>query len=661
MEISRKKFSAIVFLIVLGFSALSYQAYKWGTSSKPGPNMDFEDFPSSVSWKIGNDGAGNFSATNQYGATVYRSTNGSDVVQAALNATSLAGGGCVYIMPASLNGSVIVMNKTRLVIEKGVVGLSFSVNATATCAVADWNAGRLSYYKVGVLTFNENLDAGTVSQVSWVNSTNVEANGFWFGNQNRTDAVANPTSPYDYIISTDDTNYYMKNGTTGQNDFSSTNVSRVFANAIGNETRGGTTYVKAGNYSLTSSIVITGSWYSGIASDDIGSTWLIIGEGINDTLLSPSNNVDCITVKNHARVVLKDFMINAPTSGTTGCGIFGWDNGDTTDYGGVPFSGGSRIEDVRVVGGLWGFKIENPNLMTFSNIYSENFLSGAFWLYQTDNLYNWGDVTFEGTNLFCAYANNGIGILVSRAASAGSREINLLYGFGQMVFLNLNTYTNTTAMYMDYLNNAYIRGIHAENWHTVIYGNHMGYCTFTGDNTYSYLAAASDIFVSLTSSAQANKFTDWFSESGSSFQAFQDLNTNPDYPNIFESWWLRADTGCTISNTVSAGTVVRDIHKLNAGGSFTGFSGSPAGIVANPVLSGSTLVPWGGNASIANGTTYTCKLLPMTIYISGGTVSQVQVGGSTVYTATNCDVHLVPGETFSVTWSSAPTITVDGE
>jgi len=77
--------------------------------------------------------------------------------------------------------------------------------------------------------------------------------------------------PYSYIIFTDGTNYYAKNGKTGQIDFSGTDASTVIQNAINSLAEGGgKIYIKAGVYRCKSqidltkarSIVIEGEGYS---------------------------------------------------------------------------------------------------------------------------------------------------------------------------------------------------------------------------------------------------------------------------------------------------------------------------------------------------------------------------------------------------------------
>ncbi len=66
-----------------------------------------------------------------------------------------------------------------------------------------------------------------------------------------------------------------------------------------------------------------------------------------------------------------------------------------------------------------------------------------------------------------------------------------------------------------------------------------------------------------------------------------------------------------------------------------------------------------GGASITVGAspfTYTASSSPETVYIRGGTVSNIATGGQNIFTATNATVELGPLETVTVTYSSAPTM-----
>ena len=84
------------------------------------------------------------------------------------------------------------------------------------------------------------------------------------------------------------------------------------------------------------------------------------------------------------------------------------------------------------------------------------------------------------------------------------------------------------------------------------------------------------------------------------------------------------------------------------------------GHIVNPISSGgNTLVDSGSNSTWVSARTYTNSESPKILYISGGTVTAIVYDGTTLYTtATTCNIILQPGDTFSVTFSSAPKITV---
>ena len=88
---------------------------------------------------------------------------------------------------------------------------------------------------------------------------------------------------------------------------------------------------------------------------------------------------------------------------------------------------------------------------------------------------------------------------------------------------------------------------------------------------------------------------------------------------------------------------------------------NPVGKIASPI-SGSAIVDWGSSSTWLSGTKYTNWGSPKTVYLTGGTVSAIVVDGQTLFTATTTTtIILQPGDTFSVTFISAPTITVIGQ
>lgn len=76
-------------------------------------------------------------------------------------------------------------------------------------------------------------------------------------------------SPYSYTVFTDGSTVYMKNGTTGQIDYTSSNASKLLQFAAGNLSLvGGTVFVKDGLYYVDSTIYLN---YSGVTIQ--GETW----------------------------------------------------------------------------------------------------------------------------------------------------------------------------------------------------------------------------------------------------------------------------------------------------------------------------------------------------------------------------------------------------
>jgi parallel beta-helix repeat protein len=78
---------------------------------------------------------------------------------------------------------------------------------------------------------------------------------------------------YSYIIWTDGTKYYAKNGQTGQIEFSGTDASTVIQSAIDALPNGGKIFIKAGTYpatfSLRSNIILEGEGYATIINGTI--------------------------------------------------------------------------------------------------------------------------------------------------------------------------------------------------------------------------------------------------------------------------------------------------------------------------------------------------------------------------------------------------------
>ena len=86
---------------------------------------------------------------------------------------------------------------------------------------------------------------------------------------------------------------------------------------------------------------------------------------------------------------------------------------------------------------------------------------------------------------------------------------------------------------------------------------------------------------------------------------------------------------------------------------------NPVGPISSPI-SGGTIVDSGSSNKWTSGTTYTNWESPKLLSISGGTVTAIEVNGQAL-SPTTSTITLQPGDTFSITFSSTPTIKVSGQ
>jgi len=106
------------------------------------------------------------------------------------------------------------------------------------------------------------------------------------------------------------------------------------------------------------------------------------------------------------------------------------------------------------------------------------------------------------------------------------------------------------------------------------------------------------------------------------------------------TWWLGNDTDYVYQNV-----------GWNPIGYYSG--GNIGGASSN------LLVDYGVSNTYVSGTTYTCWQSPKEIIITGGTVTAIVMDGQTLFSsATTISLYLMPGDSFSITASSMPTIKV---
>jgi len=314
----------------------------------------------------------------------------------------------------------------RLVIEKGATGVTYSIQTGATCVVEDWNDGETKYYSAGTLTLRLDHASGAVY-----------AGEYHLDGDNVTEVLQYPTQPASYIIFKSGSTYYAKNSSTGEVDYSGTSASSVINSAIsalGSE--GGTIFIRAGYYYLTSSI--------SISKDDVS----IIGEGKRSTILKiNADGVDAIKITGTGitgTAVRRSFFIGhlaihgKADRSLTGDGIeatnasmivvfdveFRWLNGSALHFNTVwnslisnsyfmecgDFPTAKPVLDMGEATG------DNTNSIRFTNCVIENFYYRAVYVSANSNQIEFVNCKFHGrsteTNIFDTVYADGYRIFI---------------------------------------------------------------------------------------------------------------------------------------------------------------------------------------------------------------------------------------------------------
>ena len=125
---------------------------------------------------------------------------------------------------------------------------------------------------------------------------------YWDGT---TETNPNSYQPYSYLISTDGTNYYLKNGTTNRVIEQSTDADTIINNGFGNATAGDTIFFSDGIYSVTAQLNDT----------DVS----IVGQSVNGTVLKATASMQSIlylTPTQQLKTNIRDLTLDANTYAT---------------------------------------------------------------------------------------------------------------------------------------------------------------------------------------------------------------------------------------------------------------------------------------------------------------------------------------------------------
>ncbi len=200
-------------------------------------------FPQPYNYIIDTNGTNYFAYNGTTGYLELQGLVAATVIQAAIDqiATIPPSGGDVMIRSGTFTSAITLKNNVRLVLSKGTVGITVSIDAGATCILEDYCNSITWYYSAGVLVMQYNNINGLI--------TGIYSNfhEYWSQTLNRTDAVVNPTAPYSYIVDVVGSVYRVKNGTTGQIDYQDTNASAVLQPILAENK---TIVFKSGNYPI---------------------------------------------------------------------------------------------------------------------------------------------------------------------------------------------------------------------------------------------------------------------------------------------------------------------------------------------------------------------------------------------------------------------------
>jgi parallel beta-helix repeat protein len=410
---------------------------------------------------------------------------------------------------------------------------------------------------------------------------------------------------YRYIIWTDGTNYYAKNGTTGQIEFSGTDASTVIQEAI-----------DAGN-GLGNTIILK------MREDWIINNPINLGRRHYTTIVADLG-VNYISVNGkNPRLVLADGVNNAMFT-----------TGGTTTYGlilrGLRIYGNRNKQS----GGLYLVDLYNAsNAIVDSCTIEESYLHGlritsASYLIKSFIRNNNGLGVFAGSDtkiIDNEFSSNGW--LLSNPASYSS-----IYCSGSVIIIGNNIYSNP-----------YGSGIYVEGYYNTIVGNrisNVGYFGIFMSNAKYNIVVANNI--EGASRASYNSFD--------GIRIQDDSRNNIIALNIIRDVYSDSDT-----SMVAYG--IRDISTTKNNYIFSnrliGTFNSGMIYVTNP-RTVSTISVGASPFTYTNNTD-----APILIIISGGNVSSISYnrgGSSTILPITSGSIWLGIGDSITVTYTSAPTM-----
>jgi parallel beta-helix repeat protein len=601
---------------------------------------------------------------------------------------------------------------------------TISASAGANGAITPTGSVSVNYGGSQTFTITPN-NGYTIASLSVDGSAVAVGSSYTFSNvvaSHTISATFAPTGTYSYIISVSGSNYQMTDGTTGQIVFQSTSSSKVFSNVVGNCSVGSSIDVESGVYAVNTMWLIAQT--NGITVNFENGAKLVAGNNLNAPVLFLYGVDNCnilgVTIDGNAanqvaggssvltrpdgifiagsndevdNALIYDCRETGVEIGNFGntvhsgainskiynCGWNGFTDGAASDlncylmnseiygcsdvgastYGIGTLIAGNYVHDLNGTtggggNGYWGIAVEGGQ----NNIITNNIINNTRWGILVDNsgnaLVGTTDNTTIANNKIFNSATGGIhlaygteanlvtGNQITRVSSPGDSYgafgIDLNSACFNSIIGNYVSQSDCYGVFLDLSsNNNTLTG-------NYIFDNGLINTGSTGDQSGIRLDGNSNFL-------SGNYIYDDRSGSSRTQLLGIDMSSNAPKGNVLMGNYLSNN----VDNNIYDPNVPENTYINN-----TGYN--PVGYIASPI-SGSTayLVDSGSNSTWISGRVYTNTGSPKVLDISAGTVSVVAQNGVTLFTATGCTVTLQSGDTFSVTFSTTPTIKVTGQ
>jgi hypothetical protein len=507
------------------------------------------------------------------------------------------------------------------------------------------------------------------------------------------------TSPgvYSYIISVSGLNYQMTDGTTGQVMFQSTNSSQVFSNVVGNCSAGSSIDVENGLYVVNTMWTmlnvdnVTLNFEAGaelVAGDGLDTSVLMIGEPYY-----PSNNITVIGVTIDGNAANQ--VITYSNS---------WNEGAVIQYpNGITMAGSNdeivnaNIYDCRVMGiaiawtGADGWYASETNNGVISSQIRDCGWNGVIFYGSPEctNCYLTNSIIWACSDGGVS-VSGGIDTLVSgnyvydMNGTTGSEnsEVAIAIEGGESSVIANNTIYNAC---IGISNSGWPNNIIENNTISVSPSYYVSYGSggsWEPDNpvvlheTWGIVSSGNNDLISYNtiSGMLTNATSGYYNPGGDGIWLMGETSSHISGNIISQcqnyAVYANSGDGVSINNVLVENTLINNANEIydnnvpeNTLEGNTGYN--PVGAIThmvkgNYICDGLTVGVYGSSVWIS-GMVYTNGGSPKKLDITGGVVSSVTRNGVLLFTATNCIVTLLPGDTFSVTFSATPTINVNGQ